>query len=76
MVVVGGTAGLEAARRLALRGVRTVLFEAAERLGGQMRLWSDTPSRREFPAILDWWESALRLLQVQLRPGTVARPPT
>ena len=39
-----------------------------------MRLWSDTPSRREFRAILDWWENELPLLQVQLRPGTVAPP--
>src|SRR4051794_11112254 len=45
-VVVGaGPAGLEAARRLALRGFSTTLLEAEDGIGGQMHRWSATPSR-------------------------------
>ena len=76
VVVGGGPAGREAARRLALRGVRTVPFEAAERLGGQMRLWSDTPSRREFRAILDWWKAYCRCCRCSFAPARWPRPPT
>ena len=38
VVVGGGPAGLEAARVLAARGHKVTLFEAADELGGQVRL--------------------------------------
>ena len=72
-VVVGaGPAGLEAARRLALRGFETTLIESGHRLGGQMARWSDTPSRQEFKRIIGWWGDELDRLGVQVRTGTQA----
>ena len=74
-VVVGaGPAGLEAARRLALRGFSTTLVEAEDELGGQMRLWSRTPSRLEFRKIVAWWGDELGRLGVDVRLGEEAVP--
>lgn len=75
VVVGGGPAGLEAARRLALRGFATTLIEAQAVLGGQMRLWSQTPSRREFGKIIAWWEDELERLGVDMRLGEAASVP-
>jgi hypothetical protein len=55
IVVVGaGPAGLEAARVAAERGHRVVLFEATPKAGGQVRLLSRSPRRREMIGIIDW----------------------
>jgi len=55
VVVVGaGPAGLEAARVAAERGHRVILFEATPQTGGQVRLLSHSPRRREMIGIIDW----------------------
>jgi 2,4-dienoyl-CoA reductase-like NADH-dependent reductase (Old Yellow Enzyme family)/thioredoxin reductase len=54
VVVGGGPGGLEAARVAAARGHDVVLFEAAERPGGQVLLASRTPRRKELIGIIDW----------------------
>lgn len=54
VVVGGGPAGLEAARVLALRGHNVSLFEANSEFGGQVRLASLAPGRREMIGIIDW----------------------
>ncbi|MCW6511239.1 FAD-dependent oxidoreductase [Lichenifustis flavocetrariae] len=72
-VVVGaGPAGLEAARRLALRGFETTLIEAGDKLGGQLAQWSETPSRQEFKRIIGWWGDELDRLGVRVRTNTEA----
>ena len=72
-VVVGaGPAGLEAARRLALRGFSTTLLEAEDGIGGQMHRWSATPSRSEFRQVIRWWGDELERLEVAMRLGEAA----
>jgi dimethylglycine catabolism A len=74
-VIVGaGPAGLEAARRLALRGFAVTLLERGHAMGGQMRAWSQAPSRREVRLLLQWWERQLHDHGVDLRLGVQATP--
>lgn len=55
VVVVGaGPGGLEAARVSAERGHDVVVFEAAEKPGGQVLLASRAPRRKELIGIIDW----------------------
>jgi 2,4-dienoyl-CoA reductase-like NADH-dependent reductase (Old Yellow Enzyme family)/thioredoxin reductase len=55
IVVVGaGAAGLEAARVAAERGHEVVVFEMADKPGGQVRLTAQSPRRREMIGIIDW----------------------
>ncbi len=67
VVVGGGPAGLEAARVAAERGHSVMLFEAAPRLGGQIRLASATTWRKDLIQIVDWREAELERLGVEVR---------
>ena len=68
-VVGGGPAGLEVARVAALRGFDVTLYEAHDRVGGEMRLAAEAPHRSEITEALDWWERELTLLGVEVRHG-------
>lgn len=72
VVIGGGPAGLEAARRLAERGSRVTLFEAKEQLGGRMSDWAKAPSRRDSQKWVDWAERMLTRRGVDIRVGTTA----
>ncbi len=73
VVVAGaGPAGLEAARVAAERGHEVTLFEAAEMAGGQVRLASRSPRRRELIGIVDWRLGELDRLGADLRFSTYA----
>jgi 2,4-dienoyl-CoA reductase-like NADH-dependent reductase (Old Yellow Enzyme family) len=66
-VVVGaGPAGLEAARVLGERGHNVVLLEAADVPGGQVRLASRAPARRDLIGIIDWRVSECERLGVKI----------
>jgi 2,4-dienoyl-CoA reductase-like NADH-dependent reductase (Old Yellow Enzyme family)/thioredoxin reductase len=68
VVVVGaGPAGLEAARVAAARGHQVVLFEAADRPGGQIRLAARARRRAELIGIADWRFAQCQKHGVELR---------
>ena len=54
VVIGGGPAGLEAARVCALRGHSVQLFEAAEKLGGQVLIAARARGRAELSEIIGW----------------------
>lgn len=70
LVVGGGPAGLEAARVAAERGHRVVLAEAGPKLGGRFRLAGEQPRRGQILDLIDWYETQLRKLQVDIRLNT------
>lgn len=71
-VVGAGPAGLEVARRLAEQDCRVVLLERNSRLGGRLADWGQAPVRREFLNWVEWQESELVRLGVEVRTGVDA----
>lgn len=74
LVVGGGPAGLESARRLARRGAAVTLAERTDALGGALRSWTRSTSRREFRRIVDWQAEELNRLGVDVLLGTAYSP--
>ncbi|MCQ2002570.1 NADH:flavin oxidoreductase [Rhizobium sp. NRK18] len=73
VVIVGaGPAGLEAARVCAERGHEVVVFEAADKAGGQIRLTAQSERRREMISIIEWRMSQCEKLGVTFRFNTWA----
>jgi 2,4-dienoyl-CoA reductase-like NADH-dependent reductase (Old Yellow Enzyme family) len=72
VVVGGGPGGLEAARICAERGHDVVLFEASDRLGGQLNLAAKSMTRRQIWGVADWLIHEVTMLNVQLRLNTYA----
>ena len=74
VVVGGGPAGMEAARILALRGYRPILFEKAGRLGGQLLLADKPPHKGKIDWLISYYEERLKVLNVDVRLNTEATP--
>ena len=72
VVVGGGPAGLEAARICAERGHEVVLFEAADDVGGQLRMASAASWRKDISGIIDWRRSEIERLMVDVRLNVLA----
>lgn len=72
VIVGGGPGGLEAARISALRGHKVILFEASDRLGGQLKLASAGMIRRQIWGVADWLITEVTTLGVDLRLNTFA----
>ncbi len=73
VVIVGaGPAGLEAARVAAARGHTVVVFEAATKPGGQIRLTAQSHRRREMISIIDWRMSQCEAGAVTFKFNTLA----
>jgi 2,4-dienoyl-CoA reductase-like NADH-dependent reductase (Old Yellow Enzyme family) len=66
VVVGGGPAGLEAARVVAERGHRVVLFEAAAALGGQVRIGAGASWRGDLIGVIEWRAGELARLGVDI----------
>lgn len=71
-VVGAGPAGLACATIAAQRGHQVVLFEAAERIGGQFNLAKRIPGKEEFYETLRYFERQIVLTGVELRLNTRA----
>lgn len=76
LVIGGGPAGMEAARILALRGHRVVLYEKKARLGGQVNLAVIPPHKEELQNLLDYLVSQMETLKVRTCLGTEATSDT
>ena len=72
VVVGGGPAGMEVARVCAERGHEVVLFEAKERLGGNLVPGGVPSFKEDDHALATWYEEQLRRLGVDVRLGTIA----
>ncbi|MGN6526660.1 MAG: FAD-dependent oxidoreductase [Burkholderiaceae bacterium] len=70
-VVGAGPAGLAAATSLAERGHRVVLFDAADRIGGQFNMAKRIPGKEEFHETLRYFGRRIEALPaLELRLGT------
>ncbi|MBV8768539.1 MAG: FAD-dependent oxidoreductase [Hyphomicrobiales bacterium] len=68
VVIVGaGPGGLETARVSAARGHEVVVFEAAPKAGGQMRLAANLKRRAEMMSIIEWRLGECERLGVEFR---------
>ncbi len=74
VVVGGGPAGLEAARVLAERGHGVTLFEASDRLGGQLNLAARAGWRKGLIGIADWLGAEIEQLGVTVRLNRLVEP--
>ncbi|MGM9608544.1 MAG: FAD-dependent oxidoreductase [Oscillospiraceae bacterium] len=72
VVVGGGPAGMEAARILALRGYKPILFEKTNRLGGQLLLADKPPHKGKIDWLISYFEERLKVLNVDVRLNTEA----
>lgn len=70
VVVGGGPGGMEAARRLTLRGHKVTLLEASNQLGGTARMAAIAYAPNG--DFIEWLKAQLEALQVDVRPGTRA----
>ncbi len=71
-VIGGGPGGMEAARRLSIRGHQVTLFEAGNRLGGTLQFASIAYKPNE--RLLDWLRLQIRLSDVSVKLNTAATP--
>jgi 2,4-dienoyl-CoA reductase-like NADH-dependent reductase (Old Yellow Enzyme family)/thioredoxin reductase len=66
-IVGAGPAGLEAARVSALRGHEVVVFEAADRPGGQVLTAAQAPGRGDIIGITDWLAAEVAHAGIEIR---------
>ncbi|HEY8343628.1 MAG TPA: NAD(P)/FAD-dependent oxidoreductase [Bacillota bacterium] len=69
-IIGGGPAGLEAARVLALRGFKPVIFEKTHRLGGQLVPGSKAPKKDKINWLLEYLKNQVEKFAVEIRFNT------
>ena len=72
LVVGGGAAGCEFAVRMADRGHDVTLWEADDRLGGQLNLVGMPPAKKEFFSLIRYYEASLADKGVTVELGKTA----
>ncbi|WP_414732704.1 FAD-dependent oxidoreductase [Acetobacterium carbinolicum] len=72
VVIGGGPAGMEAARKLAQRQFKVVLFEKNSELGGQLCLGNKPPHKDKINWLIDYYKTQLTKLGVDVRLNTPA----
>ena len=70
VIVGGGIAGCEAARVLAIRGHKPILFEKTSRLGGAFNEAGVPSFKEDDRALIQWYEHTLRQLNVEIHFNT------
>ena len=75
-VIGGGPAGMEAARVLALRGFRPVIFEKSSELGGTLNIADKPLLKDKITALTASMKAQLSALGVEIRLRTEATPET
>jgi len=69
-VIGGGPGGCEAARVLAIRGYKVVLFEKKNKLGGQVNLAAMPPHKERIGLLSTYYENNLSRLDVEIHLDT------
>lgn len=75
-IIGGGPAGMEAARILALRRFRPVIFEKGNQLGGTLNIADKPELKDKITALTASMKAELDALDVEVRLGTEATPET
>jgi 2,4-dienoyl-CoA reductase (NADPH2) len=71
-VVGAGAAGIAAATVLGERGHEVDLFEAADKIGGQLNMAATIPGKEEFHEMLKYFDAKLKATNVNVRLNTKA----
>ncbi|SMP18698.1 FAD-dependent oxidoreductase [Shimia sagamensis] len=71
-VVGAGPAGLSAAITAAQRGLKVTLIDRADKLGGQLNVAKQIPGKEEFWGLVDWYESMVAALDIEVQLNTEA----
>lgn len=74
LIVGGGVAGCEAARVLALRGHKPVIYEKLDRLGGNLIPGGAPDFKEDDLALVAWYEHALKELKVEVNLNSEVTP--
>ena len=73
-VLGAGPAGLECARVLAMRGFKPVIFEAKDRVGGQLEYANKPPKKDKLTWLIDYFKSQIEKYDIEVRLNTPATP--
>lgn len=74
LIVGGGVAGCEAARVLALRGHKPVIYEKSSRLGGNLIAGGAPDFKEDDLLLVKWYEHTLKELDVEVNYNLEATP--
>jgi 2,4-dienoyl-CoA reductase (NADPH2) len=72
-IVGAGPAGLSCAMTAAQCGHHVTVFDKSDRIGGQLNLAKQVPGKEEFWGLVDWFQTMMTLLKVDMRLGHEAR---